>query len=119
MEQVDCRPVNLAFSDYAQKDFDTPPARWRGFRRITGGANRSASTLGDADAFANAGIEGLFANIGFSGLWDLRFVSGACGQMGGEGQIGPIGMRRGEMLAREAFAARPVPTIGAGNERQW
>jgi hypothetical protein len=39
--------------------------------------------------------------------------------MGGEGQIGPIGMRRGEMLAREAFAARPVPSIGAGNERQW
>jgi hypothetical protein len=71
------------------------------------------------DTFAKAGIEGLFANIGFSGLWDLRFVSGACGQMGGEGQIGPIGMRRGEMLAREAFAARPVPSIGAGNERQW
>jgi hypothetical protein len=75
MDQVDYRPVNLAFLDYAQKDFDTPPARWRGFRRITGGADRSASTLGDADAFANAGIEGLFANIGFNGLRDLRFAS--------------------------------------------
>ena len=119
MDQVDFRPVNLVFTDYAQKDFDTPPARWCGFNHMTGGADRFASTFEGVDAFSKAGIEGLFANIGFSGLWDLRFVSGACGQMGGEGQIGPIGMRRGEMLAREAFAARPVPSIGAGNERQW
>jgi hypothetical protein len=67
--------------------------------------------------FANAGIEGLFAKIGFSGLWDLRFALGACGQMGGERQIGCIGKRRGEMPAR--VVARPVPSIGAGNERQW
>jgi hypothetical protein len=73
--------------------------------------------FGGIDTFANAGIEGLFANIGFSGLWDLRFALGACGQMGGEGQIGSIGKRRGEMPAR--VVARPVPSIGAGNERQW
>jgi hypothetical protein len=48
MDQVDFRPVNLVFTDYAQKDFDTPPARWRGFSRMTCGANRSASTLGGA-----------------------------------------------------------------------
>jgi hypothetical protein len=46
MDQVDFRPVNLVFTDYAQKDFDTPPVHWCGFSRMTGGAIRSASTLG-------------------------------------------------------------------------
>ena len=83
--------VGLAFSDYAQKEFDTPPARWCGCSRVTSEAPVVPLQLWGFDTFAKAGIEGLFANIGFSGLWDLRFVSGACGQMGGEGQIGPIG----------------------------
>ena len=73
MDQVDFRPVNLVFTDYAQKDFDTPPARWCGFSRMTGGAIRSASMLGARTLF-EAGIEGLFANIGFSGLGDLKFA---------------------------------------------
>lgn len=28
-------PVGLALSDYAQKEFDAPPARWRGYSRMT------------------------------------------------------------------------------------
>jgi hypothetical protein len=107
----------LALSDYAQKEFDAPPARWRGYSRMTSETLLVPLQIRGVDTFADAGIEGLFANIGFSGLWDLRFALGACGQTGGEGQIGCIGKRRGEMPAR--VIARPVPSIGTGNERQW
>ena len=69
--------VGLAFSDYAQKEFDTPPARWCGFQPDDKRRCRSFSfDFGGTDTFANAGIEGLFANIGFSGFWDLRFAFG-------------------------------------------
>ena len=75
VSRFDYRPVNLAFSDYAQKDFDTPPARRRGSRMTGERANPVRFNMG-AEAFANTGIEGLFANIGFSGLGDLRFALG-------------------------------------------
>jgi hypothetical protein len=55
------RPAGLTFSDYAQREFDAPPAHWRDLSRVTvEGAGRSASTWG-TDTFASAGIEGLSA----------------------------------------------------------
>src|ERR1700744_1102144 len=119
MDQVDFRPVNLVFTDYAQKDFDTPPARWCGFNHMTGEADRFASTFEGVDAFSKAGIEGLFANIGFSSSGDLKFALGPVVKWAADVGSVPLGRRRGKMLAGGGFAAHPDPSIGAGNERQW
>jgi hypothetical protein len=62
----------LAFSDYAQKDFDALPApdvAKAGWQAEAIGPLQNGGT----DAFA--GIDGLFANIGFSGSggFEVRF----------------------------------------------
>jgi hypothetical protein len=41
---------------------------------MTSGDRHRSACKTAADALANTGIEGLFANMGFIGIWDLRFA---------------------------------------------
>jgi hypothetical protein len=77
LDQVEYLAGQLAFSDYAQKDFAAPPACRRGFNQMTVGGAHHSCRIGVKDAFANAGIDGLFANLGFSGFreFEIRFGS--------------------------------------------
>src|SRR5579864_4638388 len=73
MDQVDFRPVNLVFTGLCSKGFRhatrslvwlQPDDRRSHSVRLNVGGGR----------FSKAGIEGLFANLGFSGLGDSKFA---------------------------------------------